>query len=236
MSTTRDSEVAHGVNRWLTKSAVGLLIVPAALFISSGRLDWVMGWVFFGVFLTFQALTALILIPRSPDLIAERSKLQRGSKTWDVVLASFAISWIPIAKWIVAGLDVRHGWSPHLPLSLQLIALVIMLLGYHGLNIWAMASNAFYSATVRIQEERGHTVATGGPYRYVRHPGYLGAIAFQLASPILLGSLWAFIPAALSALLLMARTALEDRTLLRELDGYREYAGRVRHRLLPGIW
>jgi protein-S-isoprenylcysteine O-methyltransferase Ste14 len=206
------------------------------LFLTSGRLDWVMGWVFFGVFLTFQALTALVLVPKNPDLLAERSTLQPGSKTWDVVLASFAVSWLPVAKWVVAGLDRRRGWSPGLPLVLQFAALVVMLLGYHGLNVWAMASNAFFAATVRIQEERGHAVVSSGPYRYVRHPGYLGAIAFQLASPILLGSLWAAIPAGLSALLLILRTALEDRTLINELDGYREYAGQVRYRLLPGVW
>ena len=89
---------------------------------------------------------------------------------------------------------------------------------------------------VRIQEERGHTVATGGPYQFVRHPGYVGAIMFQLGSPIALGSLWALIPSGLSAILYVIRTALEDRTLQEELDGYSDYAQRVRHRLLPGVW
>jgi len=83
---------------------------------------------------------------------------------------------------------------------------------------------------------RGHTVATGGPYRYVRHPGYLGSILFQIATPLILGSLWALIPGVLAALLLVVRTALEDGTLQDELDGYNEYARRVRYRLLPGVW
>ncbi|MFQ5875494.1 MAG: methyltransferase family protein, partial [Dehalococcoidia bacterium] len=99
-----------------------------------------------------------------------------------------------------------------------------------------MASNAFFSMTVRIQEDRGHTVATGGPYRYVRHPGYVGTILFQIATPLMLGSVWAFIPCGLAALLIVVRTALEDRTLHEELDGYKEYAQRVRYRLLPGLW
>ena len=99
-----------------------------------------------------------------------------------------------------------------------------------------MAANAFFSAVVRIQDDRGHAVASGGPYRFVRHPGYSGSLAFELATPIMLGSLWALIPSGLNALLIVVRTALEDRTLNEELDGYREYAGQVRYRLLPGVW
>jgi protein-S-isoprenylcysteine O-methyltransferase Ste14 len=100
----------------------------------------------------------------------------------------------------------------------------------------ATASNAFFSQIFRIQKERGHTVATGGPYRFVRHPGYVGTILFEIATPIMLGSWWALIPGGLSALLYLVRTALEDKALLDELDGYKEYAQKVRYRLLPGIW
>ena len=101
---------------------------------------------------------------------------------------------------------------------------------------WSMAANAFFSQTVRIQKDRGHTVATGGPYRYVRHPGYAASILFQIATPLILGSVWAFIPCGLTVLLSVVRTALEDRTLLEELPGYAEYAQQTRYRLLPGIW
>jgi protein-S-isoprenylcysteine O-methyltransferase Ste14 len=96
--------------------------------------------------------------------------------------------------------------------------------------------NRFFSAVVRIQRDREHTVVTSGPYRLIRHPGYAGALITSLAIPLLLGSLWALIPAALVVCLLILRTALEDRTLQEKLDGYREYAGRVRYRLLPGVW
>jgi len=104
------------------------------------------------------------------------------------------------------------------------------------LVVWATASNTFFSQVVRIQTERGHTVATGGPYRYLRHPGYFGAILYELAAPILLGSWPALLISSVSAALLVLRTALEDRTLQAELPGYTEYARRVRYRLLPGIW
>jgi protein-S-isoprenylcysteine O-methyltransferase Ste14 len=99
-----------------------------------------------------------------------------------------------------------------------------------------MASNRFFSSVVRIQTDRGHTVATGGPYRFVRHPGYVGMMVSALGTTILLGSLWAFIPATLLIGLIIFRTALEDRTLQNELEGYKEYAARVRYRLLPGVW
>ena len=102
--------------------------------------------------------------------------------------------------------------------------------------VWATASNPFFSQIFRLQRERGHSVASGGPYRLVRHPGYLGSILFELAVPIMLGSWWALIAGGLSAGLFLLRTGLEDRTLQAELEGYREYAGRVRSRLVPGIW
>jgi protein-S-isoprenylcysteine O-methyltransferase Ste14 len=113
--------------------------------------------------------------------------------------------------------------------------MVVMALGY-ALFLWAMASNAFFAEGVRIQRERGHTVTAGGPYRYVRHPGYVGAILSQAATPFLLGSAWALIPTAASAALYVARTYLEDKTLREELPGYKEYAQQIRYRLLPGVW
>jgi protein-S-isoprenylcysteine O-methyltransferase Ste14 len=102
--------------------------------------------------------------------------------------------------------------------------------------LWALASNRFFSATVRVQRERGHTIVTGGPYRYMRHPGYTGSIVLNLAAPLLLGSAVGLIPAALTVCLIVLRTALEDRMLREELEGYESFACRVRFRLLPGIW
>ena len=105
-----------------------------------------------------------------------------------------------------------------------------------ALVTWSMASNRFFSSYVRIQKDRGHVVASGGPYRYVRHPGYVGMLGFGLATPLILGSVWALIPAGLTLVVVVVRTALEDRTLQRELEGYQAYAQRVRYRLVPGLW
>ena len=122
-----------------------------------------------------------------------------------------------------------------MPLAIHLGGLLANILGY-ALFLWAMVSNAYFAEGVRIQEERGHRVATDGPYRYVRHPGYAGAIVAGMATPFLLGSLWALIPAVISAILYIVRTGLEDRTLMEELPGYREYAQQTCYRLLPGAW
>ena len=102
--------------------------------------------------------------------------------------------------------------------------------------LWATSANAYFSTTVHVHAGEGHTVQTGGPYRFVRHPGYVGALVYQLGTPLLLGSWWGLIVAALSVPLFVLRTALEDRTLHQELPGYPEYAARVRYRLLPGVW
>ncbi|MFO7741372.1 MAG: isoprenylcysteine carboxylmethyltransferase family protein [Anaerolineae bacterium] len=140
-----------------------------------------------------------------------------------------------IAKHVVAGLDLRFGWTMSMPLGLQIAAMAIAALGYAFMT-WALAANPFFSKVVRIQEDRHQRVVTRGPYRVVRHPGHVGTIAFELATSIMLGSLWALMPAALAVLLTILRTHLEDRTLLEELEGYEQYAQRVPHRLLPGVW
>jgi protein-S-isoprenylcysteine O-methyltransferase Ste14 len=214
---------------------MGVLFVALLLFIPAGRLDWAMGWALVGVYAVWVGANALILIPANPELLAERAaRKKEGMKTWDMAILSI-VGLATLVKYVVAGLDLRFGWTASMPLALQIAALVVTALGY-ALGTWAMATNAFFSTVVRIQEDRGHTIVTEGPYRYVRHPSYVGTIAFELATPIMLGSLWALIPGGLTALLFVIRTAIEDRTLHEELDGYREYASQVRYRLLPGLW
>jgi protein-S-isoprenylcysteine O-methyltransferase Ste14 len=222
------------VLRWLVRETMGVLMLAVVLFLSAGRLDWAMGWALVGLTALWVGATALVLIPRNPELLAERVGPKKGAKTWDTVIMSL-VGLLTVARCIVAGLDVRFGWTTGISLSLQIAMLVVAVLGY-ALVVWATASNPFFSQIVRIQEERGHTVATSGPYQFVRHPGNLGTILVELVVPIMLGSWWALIPGELVALLLILRTALEDRTLLEELDGYGEYAQQVRYRLLPGIW
>jgi protein-S-isoprenylcysteine O-methyltransferase Ste14 len=208
------------------------LIMGAILFGAAGRLDWVMGWIYVAVSSAGYGYSTLTM---SPELAAERGGFHEGVKNWDKMLVSISGLFSPLGTLIVAGLDFRNGWSPAPALTPQLVTLGFFSLSYVLFN-WAIAANAFFSKFVRIQKDRGHSVVTSGPYRYVRHPGYVARIVEALATPVLLGSLWALIPATLCAITFIVRTALEDRTLQDELEGYTDYAQRVRYRLLPGVW
>jgi protein-S-isoprenylcysteine O-methyltransferase Ste14 len=205
-----------------------------ALFWSAGRIDWWPAWALIAVMLAWITATAIVILRFNPDLLAERLGPRKGGKLWDTAIMSI-VGLSGLARLIVAGLDQRYGWTGGFPLAAQIAALAVCVSGY-ALGVWATACNAFFSQIVRIQTERGHTVATGGPYQYVRHPAYVGTILYELAVPVLLASWWALIPGGLNAILLVLRTALEDRTLQAELTGYADYARQVRHRLLPGIW
>lgn len=229
-------QVRQGIIKWIVQAAVGVVGYAAVIFLSAGTLRWFWGWVFVIVLALYLIAHPLILIPINPELLAERQKgsLDEGVKSWDKWITMLS-GVLMILSWIIAGLDFRWGWSPPLPLVVHLAGLLFVLLGY-GLFLWAMASNAFFSEGVRIQTERGHTVASGGPYSIVRHPGYVGVIVAHLATPFLLGSLWALIPSVLLAALFVLRTSLEDKTLTAELPGYAAYTQETRYRLLPGVW
>lgn len=209
--------------------------MAAILFFAAGRANWPMAWLYIALFSASSFISSLILIIELPELAAERTGVKGDVRSWDKLIAPAVIVYVPMTMWLVAGVDARHGWTGPLPAELQLGMLALAVPAILLAN-WAMKSNEFFSLFFRIQRERGHHVVSGGPYRYVRHPGYAGGLAFNLSTPLLLGSLWAFIPAAVIASLFVLRTALEDRALRAELEGYTDYTRRVRYRLLPGIW
>jgi len=237
MQTIGASERAlrRGIVSWAVKGVLFKLFVAAVLMLSAGHWDWAVGWLYVALFLLFDVATAIVVIPRSPALLIERSRSQKGVKEWDKTIMPLAAGLLPMASWILAGLDERMGWRPGVGLGLQAAASVVTALGY-GIVVWAMGANAYFSPVMRIQSERGHRVETGGPYQRIRHPGYLGAILFTMAVPVMLGSWWATIPGVVGAMLYVVRTALEDKALQLELSGYLEYAERVRYRLVPGVW
>jgi protein-S-isoprenylcysteine O-methyltransferase Ste14 len=219
---------------YLLDQVLSIAAVGVALFWSAGRIDWWAPWAAIAVWIAYFAATDIVLLRFNPDLAAERAAPPKGAKSWDRAILS-ALRLLQLVRYILAGLDQRYGWTGGFPLTAQMTGLIVCVLSY-ALLTWAMASNAFFSQIVRIQPERGHTVVTGGPYRFVRHPAYAGMVLFELGMSTLLASWWALLAAGVCALLVILRTALEDRTLQSELPGYVDYARQVRYRLLPGIW
>ena len=220
--------------RYVVRESVGILGMGAALFWSAGTLHWWQAWAVLLIMVVWSIATAVVILRSDPSLLAERLGPRKGAKRWDTVIMS-VLGLVQLARYIVAGLDMRYGWSSHFSMTGQLVALVLCALGY-VLMVWATASNRFFTQIVRIQKERGQIVVKDGPYRYVRHPGYLGAIVFEALAWVVLGSWWSAIPSGLGAMLLLVRTALEDKALKAELEGYAAYTQEVRYRLLPGIW
>ncbi|MCP4113616.1 MAG: isoprenylcysteine carboxyl methyltransferase [Desulfobacteraceae bacterium] len=219
------------VLKLMRKIFIMALIMAVLLIVSSGRTDWVMAWIFISIIIVGAGINSFIMARGNPDLIEERSRIKKDAKKWDKVLAPFMALYVPAIILLVAGLDKRFGWSPEISPKIMVIALSIAVMGYL-LTSWALATNKFFSAIVRIQKDREHSVVSAGPYRIVRHPGYTGLMTFNIVTPAILGSFWAFIPAVLT----IVRTAFEDKTLQDELEGYEEYARQVRYRLVPGVW
>ena len=238
MSVDRSSSLLQRIG-WKPAIQFVLFVIlfPCVLFLAAWRLDWPIAWAYVALHIVSALVSRLIVLRISPDLLVERARsldAERG-KRWDRPLVLLAALIGPLVIWIVAGFDERWSWSPDLSLPLQVAALLLVLLGY-GIGTWAMAANAYFSGVVRIQDDRGQTVVQTGPYRLVRHPAYAGALLCYLAMPVMLDSLWTFIPAVLTVAVVWLRTLLEDRTLAAELPGYYDYAQRTRYRLIPGVW
>ena len=213
-----------------------IVVVPFLPLLISGQWDWWEAWVYALVGIFGFVISRLLAARRHPDLIAERARFlqQPDAKPWDrrlALLLGIGGALIPL----VAGLDARFDGPGSVSMAAILLSLLVILAGY-VLASYALVANRFFSGTVRIQTDRGHQVVSSGPYRWIRHPGYAGALLTYLATPIFLASAWTFVPVLFTTVVLVIRTRLEDRTLHEELPGYREYAQRTRYRLLPGVW
>lgn len=213
-----------------------VVVVPFLPLLLSGRWDWWEAWVYFVISVLGFAVSRILARRRSPDILTERAKFLQhdDAKPWDKVLSplvGLGGGLIPLA----AALDAAFKWEPLFGITIKIISLIALLAGY-ALASYALIENRFFSGMVRIQTDRGHQVVTGGPYRWVRHPGYAGGLLSYLSTPFLLDSLWAILPVVFLTVVLVIRTRLEDQTLQNELEGYREYTQRVKYRLIPGIW
>ena len=204
-------------------------LIGVSLFGSAGRIDLPFFWTYLFVCIASFSVAGLVI---DPELFRER--IRPGGRP--LQLRYYALILPPVAHWCIAGLDVgRFHWSDTVPIGARIAGLAIFTSGL-ALIVWAMHVNRFFSSVIRLQEDRGHTLVTDGPYRWVRHPGYVAGLMFCLASGFALGSWSSMVPEALCVPLLLYRTVTEDRFLKQNLNGYSQYADVVRYRLMPGIW
>jgi len=213
-----------------------IVFVPMLPLIISWQWDWWEAWAYATVSIFGFVISRYLAGRKNPGLLVERGKFlqHQNPDPWDKFLSpllGFGGGIIPI----VAGIDARFGHSAQFSLGLKIFAIVLLLIGY-AIGTYALIANRFFSGMVRIQSERGHHVIDTGPYSWVRHPGYTGSLITYPVIPLLLDSWWAFIPVILTIVIIILRTKLEDKALQEKLDGYREYAQRVRYRLIPGVW
>ena len=236
MDERKNKEFRRSLIKQIILSCLMLSIQITIFFISAGHFDIPRAWLFFSVTFVYLIVSTTALFKLNPELLVQRLKRKReGSKLWDEILVRVCNLTVLIVVPAIAGLDVgRFHWS-NIDVHFAVVGLVLFAISTVILN-WAMIANPYFEPAVRIQKDRGHRAIANGPYRIVRHPGYLVGIFYILSVPLIVGSVFTFIPAGIYAFLMIIRTLLEDSTLCRELDGYSEYAKRVRYRLLPGIW
>lgn len=213
------------------------LLLPLVLFVSAWSLAWWQGWVYSLLILSIGIGGRLWAEYQNPGLTAERQNIEnlQKAKVWDKILAPLMAVSISYFMVVVAGMDYRYNGSLEFPLWVNLIGFLFIALGYIFAT-WALAENHFFYSVVIIQADKGHVVCDSGPYRFVRHPGYAGNIFPLFGIVLALNSLWALIPAVFAVIIMFIRTALEDQALREELPGYRDYAKRVRYRLIPCVY
>ncbi len=233
MPSTEDSDLTR---KMLSQTAVWLAITAGVLFISAGTLYWPEAWIYLFLWLAGGLTSGLSLAKTHPEILKERMRppLQQEQKRWDrpVILAIFGGFFL---LYVVAGIDAkRFAWSD-VPVPLKALGAGALLFAIYVFHI-VMRENAYASAVVKVDTERGHKVISTGPYAWVRHPMYGGAIFFFLGTALLLGSWAAFAIGLLLIAVIAFRALREEQMLETELPGYADYARRVKYRFVPGIW
>lgn len=179
--------------------------------------------------------TIILSFIMDKSLINERASIKENTNKNDIIYALIVGRIGPLLILIVSGLDNRFIWTAQFPLYVKIVSILIMIISLL-LTDWAVVVNRYFSGVVRIQKERGHKVITNGPYKIVRHPGYLGTIIYSVVTPLLLNSSWGIIPAILVVIITGIRTKKEDEYLRNELKDYKEYCEKVKYKLIPYIW
>ena len=214
----------------IAKFTCGLLMVGLLIFLPAGTLHYAKGWLLMGLLFVPMLAAGIVMLIRSPAFLEKRLDVKEKQATQKGVIAFSGL--IFLAGFVVAGLDVRFGWS-HFPPSVTVVGSVLFLLAY-ALYAEVMRENAYLSRTVKVEE--GQTVVDTGLYGIVRHPMYMATILLFLMIPLILGSWYALIPFAFYPVIIIVRLKDEENLLTRELPGYAEYKEKVKYRILPYIW
>lgn len=226
---------ARLMRKLVVRTTIWLILLAVLMFGAAGTLRWPEAWIYVAWAAAISFGGGFWLARHDPGLLNERlgSLVQRDQKAWDKVFMGIVlVLWF---AWLaLMGLDRRYHWS-HVPLYAQIIGFLLLILGCYLVGL-TFKANSFAAPVVKIQKEREHRVITGGPYAYVRHPMYAGALLINIGAPLLLGSWWGLAVGALFTVLIGVRAVLEERMLKAELAGYVDYTNRVRYRLVPYLW
>jgi protein-S-isoprenylcysteine O-methyltransferase Ste14 len=223
------------IAKLIIRFIAGLIFVGAILFGTAGTFNWPEAWAYIVIQFGWSAALTVFLWKHDIELLKDRLKFtKKSAKGWDKVMTFVSMPFY-IPYLVIPGFDaVRYQWS-HVPVWAKVACFILLVASFLWIS-WIMKENTYLSRFVEIQEDRGHKVITTGPYKFVRHPMYIGASILMIALPIALGSFYALIPGAFCVIFVLVRTYLEDKTLHKELEGYVEYAQKTKFRLIPGIW
>ena len=214
----------------ILKFLLGVVLVGTLVFIPAGTLAYTGGIIFMCVLFVPMFIAGLVMMARSPELLAKRLNAKEKEREQSIVVKLSGLMFI--AGFVVAGLDFRFGWL-ELPLVVNIVATVVFVIAY-ALYAEVLRENAYLSRTIEIQE--GQKVVDTGLYGIVRHPMYAVTLALFLSMPLILGSLISFVIFLAYPFIIAARIKNEEKVLTEGLDGYAEYKNKVKYRLIPFIW
>jgi len=226
--------INRGAKTYMIRSVIAPILMAVLYFAAAGSMNNHYAWIYFILFFVLSVSANGFFYINHRDLLFHRNSIKSDAKGWDKILMPTAVFSGFHLQSIVMGLDARFNWS-YLGHRFSIIGLVIFIISFL-FTIWAMYVNRYFEANVRIQHDREHRVISEGPYRFIRHPGYVSFIMTTFSIPLIFGSLYGFINAVISTVLILIRTGMEDQTLKNELDGYADYAQKVKYRILPGFW
>ena len=234
MEAKDNIKIMKGARTYLVRSFIAPILMALLFFLAAGGFDHWRAWIYYALFLILSVTISFILYRKSPELLYHRNSLKSDAKGWDKFLMPAAVLTGFHLQSIVMGLDARFQLS-EIHVVFMGLGIILYILSFL-LAAWAMTENQHFEANVRIQNDRNHKVISSGPYKHVRHPGYVSFILSSISIPLIVGTAFGLINAIIGCILILIRTAKEDNLLKRELAGYLDYSRKVKYKIAPGIW